>query len=252
MYKLPVIDIIIEAFWQPWKYKLNFFNMLALPMAMVVGITTVWSEIGVENYSLNIFVYIIYILSLSFFAIKCHRFILISHETRMPSINAPMLKRVMAFFVWLIIVYIVVGIVLMVLITIGMNTFSDGGLIKTSHRFLDDNFSWLKLALMLPAGYILARLSFVFPAIAVDERTSMKWSWTISKNNGMRMLALIGVLPWVTTILLDLLWRENGTMLEYVFLSVLGYIVVAVEIFILSIAFRELHRDEKQQKITLG
>lgn len=245
MYKLPVIDIIIEAFWQPWKYKLQFFNMLALPMAMVVGISTVWSVVSVENNSLNILLNLVYVLSISFFAIKCHRFVLISNETRVPSINAPMLKRVLAFFMWLIIVYIVVGIVLMIFMTIGMNTFSDSELMKTSHYFTDNNFSWLRLALMLPAGYVLARLSLVFPATAVDERTSMKWSWMVSKNNGIRIFALIGVLPWFTSILLDLLWRENGTMFEYVFLSILGYLVVAVEIFILSITFRELHRVEK-------
>ena len=98
---------------------------------------------------------------------------------------------------------------------------------------------------MLPAGYIFARLSLVFPAIAIDVRTSMKWSWKISENNGIRMLFIIGALPWVTFIFLDLLWRENGSMLEYVFLSLLGYIVVAIEVFILSLAFKKLYENEE-------
>lgn len=248
IYKLPVINIIIEAFWVPWKYKLQFFNMLALPMILVVGITSIWSEIAIENRSFNLILYLIYVLSISFFAIKCHRFILISHKVKAPSINFSMLKRVIAFFIWLIIVYIVAGITLAVLLTLAMNTFSDGELMKTSHQFTDKNFSWLKLVIMLPAGYVLARLSLVFPAIAIDERTSMKWSWKVSQNNGIRMLVLIGALPWILTIFLDLLWRENGTMLEYVILSVLGYIVVAIEIFILSLVFKEFYRKEQLVK----
>ena len=84
------------------------------------------------------------------------------------------------------------------------------------------------------------------PATAIDVRTNLMWSWEATKNNGTRMLILIGAVPWVTTILLDLLWRENGTMFEYVFLSILGYLAVAVEIFILSIAFREIKQVEEK------
>ena len=248
MHKLPVLNIIIEAFWIPWKYKLRFFNMLALPMVMVVGITTFLSMVVIENHLIHFFLYLIYLLSISFFAIKCHRFILISSEEKISSINSLMLKRVVAFFVWMAIVYIVVGLILMLFTFIGMNTVSDGELMKSSHRFSDNNFSFLKLAFMLPAGYILSRLSLVFPATAVDKKSSMKWSWEISKNNGLRMFSLVAILPWITTIFLDLLWRENGTMLEYVFLSVLGYIVVAIEIFILSLAFKELCNREEIEK----
>lgn len=246
MYKLSVLNIVIEAFWQPWKYKLRFFNMLALPLAMVVGITTIWSEVNVENISFNLFFYLIYIFSVSYFAVKCHRFILISNNT--PSTNIPMIKRVIAFLLWIFVVYIVVGIVLTIFMTIGMNTFADAALMKASYYISDNNFSLLKLLLILPAGYILARLSLVFPAIAIDKRASMKWAWKASQNNGLRMLVLIGVLPWMTTILLNLLWRENGTMFEYVFLSILGYIVLAIEVFILSIAYREIQGYEIQSK----
>lgn len=245
MYKLPILNIIIEAFWYPWKYKYQFFNALAFPVVLVVSIAAVWSEIKPESHMINLFIYIIYFLSMSFFAISCHRFILMGADKKVSLDYATMMKMIIIFSVWAIIVYILAGIPLAVIMTIAANITSDKNLISSSHNLTADNFNWVKLVLLLPVGYLLGRFSLVFPATAVGVRTSVKWSWLATKNNGFRMLVLIGVLPWVTTILLDLLWRENGTMFEYVFLSILGYIVLAVEIFILSLAFKKFYRVEQ-------
>ena len=142
-------------------------------------------------------------------------------------------------------IYLLAGIPFWFILTIAMHVLSDETLLSSSHNLTADNFNWVKLLLMLPFGYFVGRFSLVLPATAIDVRTNLMWSWEATKNNGTRMLILIGAVPWVTTILLDLLWRENGTMFEYVFISILGYLAVAVEIFILSIAVREMHRIEQ-------
>ena len=247
MYKLPILNIIIEAFWFPWKYKLQFFSALALPMLLIVSITAIWSEIKPETQVLNWFLYIIYVFSFLFFAISCHRLILMGANSKVSQSYVLVMKRIVAFSVFSFVIYILAGIPLAVIMTIAANILPDDYLVSSSHNLTADNFKWAKLVLMLPFGYLLGRLSLVFPATAVDVTTSVKWSWHATKNNGIRMLVLIGGLPWVTTILLDLLWRENGTMFEYVSLSILGYLVVAVEIFILSLAFKEFYSVEQTQ-----
>ena len=154
------------------------------------------------------------------------------------------MKRIIAFSLLGVFVYILAGIPFTVILTLAMNIFPGDNLASSSHNLTADNFNWVKLIIMLPFGYFVGRLSLVLPATAVDVPTSFRWSWQATKNNGVRMLVLIGVLPWLTTILLDLLWREDGTMFEYVLLSIFGYIVVAIEIFILSLAFKEFKRTE--------
>ena len=245
MYKLPVLNIIIEAFWFPLKYKLQFLNALALPLFLVVGIVGFSTEVHPESQSFKFGIYLLYVYALSFFTVSCHRLILLKTDKRASPIAAPMLKRIIVFTIWGIIVYILAGIPLAFILTLASNITSSAGGISGSHNLTNENFNWVKLLLMLPFGYLLGRFSLVFPATAVDVTTSIKWSWVATKNNGIRMLILIGGIPWISTIFLGLLWRENGTMFEYVFLSILGYLVFAVEIFILSIAFRELHRIEQ-------
>ena len=248
MYKLPVIDIIIEAFWYPWKYKYQIFNALALPVALIVIISAVWSELGADIQIINWFLYPLYFFSISFFAISCHRFILIGTGNKISQSYFIIRKRIIVFSLLGILVYFLAGIPFWIIFTIAMNILPDETLVSSSHNLTADNFNWVKLSLMLPFGYLVGRFSLVLPARAIDTRKNIMWSWEATKNNGVRMLILIGVVPWITTILLDLLWRENGTMFEYVFISILGYLAIAVEIFILSIAFREFQRVERKLK----
>ena len=245
MYKLPVLNIIIEAFWYPWKYKYQMFNALALPVAIVVIVSTAWYEFGVTVSRLSWIYYIAYVFSFSFFAISCHRFVLIGADNKVSQPYSLIIKKIIFFTLLGMLIYLLAGIPFWFILTIAMNVLSDETLLSSSHNLTADNFNWVKLLLMLPFGYFVGRFSLVLPATAIDVRTNLMWSWEVTKYNGTRMLILIGAVPWVTTILLDLLWRENGTMFEYVFLSMLGYLAVAVEIFILSIAFREIHRIEQ-------
>lgn len=247
MYKLPILKIIIEAFWYSWKYKLQFIYALALPVVLVVSISAVWSELGTEIPFLNWSFFIIYFLSISFYAISCHRFILMGADNKAQQPYVLIMKRIIIFSILGVFVYLLAGIPFWLILTITMNILPDDNLVSSSHNLTADNFNWVKLVLMLPFGYLVGRLSLVLPATAVDIPSSFKWSWQATKNNGVRMLVLIGVLPWLITVLLDLLWRENGTMFEYVFLSMLGYLVVAVEIFILSLAFKELYRQKRDE-----
>lgn len=250
MYKLPVLNIIFEAFWYPWKYKYQMFNALALPVALVVIISAVWSELGAGIQIINGLLYPLYFLSVSFFTISCHRFILIESGNKISQSYFFILKRIIVFGLLGVLVYFLAGIPFWIILTIAMNTLSDAALVSSSHNFTSDSFSWVKLFLMLPFGYLVGRFSLILPATAIDVRTNIMWSWQATKNNGIRMLILIGVVPWITTMLFDLLWRENGAMFEYVFISILGYLAVAVEVFILSIAYREFKLRESSGQNT--
>jgi membrane-anchored glycerophosphoryl diester phosphodiesterase (GDPDase) len=102
---------------------------------------------------------------------------------------------------------------------------------------------WMSEAAKILALYVSARLSLVFPATAIDKRPDLKWSWNLTRNNGWRMVVVVGVLPWVIGMIVGVLYRENATVLETIVLSTLGIALFAVEIAALSLSYRELTKE---------
>ena len=74
-------------------------------------------------------------------------------------------------------------------------------------------FVWIMLGVIaLVMTYIMVRLSFVFPAVSVDEEYRLGHAWTHTKGQGLRLLAalLLTALPlvliiWVASYVLDIL-----------------------------------------------
>ncbi len=116
--------------------------------------------------------------------------------------------------------------------------------------------------------YVLVRLSFVFPAVAVDENYTLKEAWVHTRGQGFRLLAtlILTALPmlivvWLVGSLLGSLvlpeiaveggagspeealrqaLSENAATfaLAQLVLAVLNYIVMALVVSAISIAFR--------------
>ncbi|MEH6629654.1 MAG: hypothetical protein V7776_02440 [Halopseudomonas aestusnigri] len=75
---------------------------------------------------------------------------------------------------------------------------------------------FLILALFLGAGYVVARLSFVLPATAVEESYSLDNSWQQTKNQGVRLISayLLMTMPFILLYLLISPLIFNGLMSE--------------------------------------
>ena len=106
---------------------------------------------------------------------------------------------------WLLGVYIAGGFSI-VLVTLATTTY---------FVISDIRLPIYQLSLLLgviPTCYVLARLSLIFPATAVDQRPNIKWAWGKSFNNGWRLVVIVGLLPFVTSFAQQLMKRENSTM----------------------------------------
>jgi len=105
----------------------------------------------------------------------------------------------------------------------------------------------------------MMRLSFVFPAVAVDEAYRLKHSWTHTKGQGLRLLgalfltaipvlalawvvsALFGVLPFAEPeAQMGAVIAENSVAIfvSQVVVVALNYVLMALVVSIISIAFR--------------
>ena len=111
-------------------------------------------------------------------------------------------------------------------------------------------------------AYVMMRLSFVFPAVAVDEAYRLKHSWIHTKGQGLRLLGalLLSAIPilalvWVVSALFgDFLFAEPtapagqmeavtaenpaAVFVSPVVMMVLNYVLMALVVSVISIAFR--------------
>ena len=234
-YKLRVGEIVANSLYIAWNEKEVFLKAISFPTLFLVLIGALWNV-----YSENIGIYIgflaffVYGVSFSLFAVTCHRLILVRNSDTYRGFNFRVGIRELKFLGMVILVYGIVQFLEGIPITIAVN-------INDSFYFTDeeDRYYWISLLLSVPALYVLGRLSLVFPATAIDRKVSLKWSWVVTRGNGWRMFIIVGLFPWLLTLAVWLLWRENATVLEKTTLSIASYFGLAIEVFLLSLTYRE-------------
>jgi hypothetical protein len=88
--------------------------------------------------------------------------------------------------------------------------------------------------------FFFARLCLLFPAIAVDEEANLAQAWDRSRGNGWRLFVVICVLPLCVSQAIGYLYRDAATLIEYLLLTALGTVLIAVEVAALSLSYRQL------------
>ncbi|WNM60431.1 hypothetical protein [Candidatus Nitrospira neomarina] len=184
-------------------------------------------------------------------AINCHRSILIDNGGKCPNLRLIFASGEWRFFAWIIVVY--TGAFLFIfpgitLIGIGAlagffspemdNVYLNSVWIKTLAEFL-----FMYGVFLSPFLYILGRWSLVFPAIAIDHRPSLSWSWKQTKHNGWRMAVLVGFLLLIVGNLkhvLPFIGLSEFPMFSSYISSFVWFIFTPVEVAVISFAFREL------------
>lgn len=197
--------IIKEAILLPWIRRQHFWPLLALPVALttLLYLGDYWF-LSDSPRSVAILLQIPNFLIFSFFAVACHRSILIGEHSvsRFGIPGWP--HREFRFFTWLIVIYIIGGMVWLFTSEVvdrfvGFIGTLFGEELKELRLRLSGSksivyFPWILLEL-IPCGYLMGRLSLLLPAIAVDDQTSLRSAWSQSKGNGWRMALLVGWMP---------------------------------------------------------
>jgi len=232
MERLPVIRILAGSILISWREKGRFSSALALPtllLVMVWALHTVFQEEirGISPWLPMPF----YLIAFSIFAVTCHRLILMEHEKSPFRIS--LYTREIRFVSWLILVYGLYFLVLMVITGFAINLPGGTYLVDIT----DKVYSPTQL-LYIPAMYIFARLSLVFPATAIDEKAGLGWSWVNTRRNGWRLVVIVGMYPWLTNSLISLLSREGATILEQTMTGLLYYAGCAQGVFALSLSYK--------------
>ncbi len=234
----------------PWNEKALYTRALAPPVLALVSTWSIWALVKPEQSIPNYLFYFLYSAAFAYFAVTCHRLILVVDKTQ-SSYNT---IRVLKFIKWLIIIYGISFILEMVLLTIIINFFPDTEAIDVSKAGitaqggnLTENTNLIRDLLYLPLMYLVGRFSLILPATAVDLRASLKWSWSATRNNGLNILCVVGLLPWLLFVLLSFVQRDNSTIVEQTIIALLTYMVTAISIFALSLTYKALQTNVQKQ-----
>ena len=202
---MQIWPIIKEAILLLWIRRQHFWPLLALPVTLttLLYLGDYWF-LSDRPRSVGILLQMPNFLIFSFFAVACHRSILIGEHSvsRFGIPGWP--HREFRFFFWLIVIYITGGMFWLFTNEVVdrfvgfIGTFLGEELKELRLRLSGSKsivyFPWLLLEL-IPCGYLIGRLSLLLPAIAVDNQASLRSAWSQSKGNGWRMAILVGWIP---------------------------------------------------------
>lgn len=209
--------------------------------ALIIAIGLAWQLSGIRlSNPVSVFFVALSMLLFAKFAVICHRLVLVDFNTGSRLISPfSWSVRETLFLRRMIFVYVLtfVGSVLISMVPLAMVAQSLPEAQRNNPVAL---FPFAVLFAGIPAIYLLARMSLVFPATALDLQSSLGWSWNISRGNGIRIAIIVGLIPWMSAVLEYLLTKLIPGMIAAIVSNVLNYVLIAIEITALSLAYREL------------
>lgn len=218
------------------------------------------TEAAGPNVLLSIVLSILGTVPYVLFGVAWHRLVLLGPQVAAPNTVPRWERRHWAFFGYSLLVSAVfLGMILVAWLIGGL---FGGGPLDLSGNVPAEPApgpALMALTLLLVVGFtaltVMMRLSFVFPAVAVDERYSLGDAWRQTKGQGLRLLGamILASLPFflgiqiLGGILGDAVQSTQGANsagggLDFALLLlvsiVVGYVWTAIGVSLLSIAFR--------------
>jgi hypothetical protein len=235
--------VVQEALAIPWRRREDFAWALALPLALLAALALLWyfaAELlrPLSGWALYFTYCGLFAAFFTLFAVSCHRLVLLAPPRRLGILPRPVWsRRESRFLFWMLTLWILFAAIWWLGLVVAANV---GG----RQADFEGWFKVLEFTTKLPAFYVIARLSLVFPATAVDRDVGLRWAWRTSRGNGWRLVVVVTVLPWLVSHLVGFLYRDEPSAVEIVLLTLFGTALFAIEIAALSIAYRELTKDE--------
>lgn len=250
-YKLPVKNIFIEALQLPGRHMATLIR-IGSPFLIVVLASTIVNHFfqydSVENSSLNFIGFIIisaiiFVVTLVMAIVGCHRTFLMDHKDVAETKAIRWGGRETRFIGWTIVIGLCAALIAIPLMMVLRPFF------LTLHNSSSENFFFLRsirILIGLPTYYFISRWSLLLPATATDNRYNFSWSWYLSKGNGIRLTVLVGLLPFATELLFELM-PTYDSLLYSLFTEAAWLVIAVIEIGVLSLSYQYLSQNIVQQ-----
>jgi hypothetical protein len=243
--KLDVWKVVTGAFLIPWRNRATFAIALANPVLLIATLTLSW-HYAKKYFSfpdwLNWGFDLLYIILFTMLAVTCHRLVLLKLEHITSFIGLRWSSRETRFFLWIVAFCLVFigGFMLLFMLSVSMSS------LWLNTNLVDSLLSVFYMAAKIFPWSIFARLSLIFPALAIDKKLSLKEAWRLTKGNGWRLAFIVGGLPWILSELIHLLYHDEASIFEAIILTVLATALFVVEIAAISLSYYELAKNDQR------
>ena len=200
---LPIKEVTLAAL-RYTSNNLGALTRIAMFPLLLSTLLTVLSIQALTSPGLYLILYLLTYVPHTLFAVAWHRRTLLqTEEISTSSVPAWQSRHWLFLFRTFLLLIIFYGILIFGSIPVGFLS-----------AILPLVAPFLILGLLLGAGYVVARLSFVLPATAVEESYSLDNSWQQTKNQGIRLISayLLMTLPFILLYLLISPLIFNGLM----------------------------------------
>jgi hypothetical protein len=263
---LPVSLTVYQAYGMVLSQLPAVFKAAALPfvLSIVLGLATLMAPgSGLWNVVLTILGFVPYTL----FGVAWHRLSLLGPAAAPPPLVPAWTRRHWRFLGYAVIVILTIYTVSLPFLLLGMGMAPPG---PGGAPMAGLPMAAVALAAMVGLVYVMMRLSFVFPAVAVGESYGLGLSWAHTRGQGFRLIGavLLTLFPMVMVVwmaiaaLTVLVMPDPGAMpdpegatmeetMRFIFLenapafvisqlvlSALNYILMALMVSVISIAFK--------------
>ena len=96
--------------------------------------------------------------------------------------------------------------------------------------------------LQTPAHYLFSRLVLILPSIAINKNISLKKLWSMSKNNGLKLLILFHFLPWLYFNIISNLINKIEFSFDIIFISCMNLIAMYTTITFISLSYKYIKK----------
>lgn len=260
---LPILGSIKETYTAVFGQPALFVKAVAFPLLLSVVLRFFWDLLSdMESVILDVSAFYIDLIPYAFFGVAWHRLTLLGPDVGRPSLLPRPSRRHVVFLVFAAIVTSIYHLPVRV-----AGIWADRGWSLSSLDTSEPLFSVLSVGIVLIVlffylgiPYLMFRLSFVFPATAVEERYRLIHSWRHTRDQGLRLLVLGGAVGTPVYILVLIISHKIDVVfgiydptrelsfgsidgivygvVTYVLLPALNYVPIALVISAISLAFR--------------
>jgi hypothetical protein len=259
--KLPVAETAKEAYARVFGNPQLLVRASLVPFCLSLALIVLSFSVPVTS-ALGYLFGILALLPYTFFGIAWHRLTLLGPLAGAPSLLPAWTPRHWRFLGYLLVTMLIGSSAAAVVFSLGVMA------VRPESGSLPEAAGLMPLAGFAIVAYVMVRLSFVFPAVSVDESYRLRHAWTHTKGQGLRLLGatalaavpMVALIWGVNEILGALLLAElepgqdslpgvaqmqafidvnlGALLLMQTVTTAINYVLMALMVSVISIAFR--------------
>ena len=200
--KLPVIQTVREAYVRVFRNPRLLARASLMPFSLSMALIALGFSVPVTS-SLGILSAILGLLPYTFFGVAWHRLTLLGPVAGAPPLLPAWRQRHWRFLGYLLAVMLIGYAAIAMVFSLAF------AVVQPEIEAMSAGLGLMIFAGTAILAFIMARLSFVFPAVSVDESYRLRHAWTHTKGQGLRLIGatLLAAAPMVA-----LIWAVSGIL----------------------------------------